>query len=190
MLFNRENSLEDIFQTIKHELHRGALDAKHPFRFVTLATQSKHGVDARYVVLRAIDEELNFYVFSDARTSKVGQLTLCPEMMLLLYHPSKRIQVKVSGKAEIKRNDEVTASFWSKIQGDARKAYNQILSPGTVIKNPEEAFAWKGTLTDSNFTVIKIIPIEIEALQLDGLEHLRVVFKLADKNWDKSWLAP
>ena len=182
--------MEDIFQTIKHELHRGALDAKHPFRFVTIATQSKHGVDARYVVLRAIDEELNFYVFTDARTSKVGQLTLCPEMMLLLYHPSKRIQVKVSGKAEIKRNDEVTASFWSKIQGDARKAYNQILPPGTVVNHPKEAFAWNEPLTDSNFTIIKIQPIEMEALQLDGLEHLRVVFKLRDKNWDMSWVAP
>lgn len=190
MLFTKDNSPEEIFQSLKHELHRGVLDPKHPFRFVSLVTKSSNGVDARYVVVRSIDEELNFYLFTDARTSKVAQLTSCPDAVLLFYHPARRIQVKLTGKAEIKRNEEETAYFWSKIQGDARKAYNQILPPGTVIQDPEDAYFWKEDLTDSNFTVIKIKPIEIEALQLNGLEHLRVLFKLNNDRWDVFWIAP
>ncbi|MCR9015166.1 pyridoxamine 5'-phosphate oxidase family protein [Aquiflexum gelatinilyticum] len=190
MLFTQENSLEEIFQSIKHELNRGALDPKHPFRFVTLATKSENGIDARYLVLRSVDEALNFYLFTDARTSKVQQLTVFPDAVLLFYHPAKRIQVKVTGKAEIKRNDELTATFWSKIQGDARKAYNQVLAPGTAIQDPREAFTWNEPLTDSNFTLIKITPTEIEALQLNGMEHLRIVMNSKEGNWDISWIAP
>lgn len=190
MLFTKENSLEEIFKTVRHELHRGALDAKHPFRFVTLATKAESGVDARYVVVRQIDEELNFFLFTDDRTSKVEQLTAFSDMVLLFYHPAKRTQIKIKGKAKIRRRDELTASFWSKIQGDARKAYNQIIPPGTILHDPNEAFAWNESLTEVNFTLIQIAPTEIEALQLNGLEHLRVRFKLSGIKWDLTWTAP
>lgn len=190
MLFTKENSLEEIFQSVKHELHRGGLDAKHPFRFVTLATKSENGVDARIVVLRSVDEALNFYLFTDARTSKVKQLISFTDAVLLFYQPAKRIQVKVIGKAEIKRNNEVTATFWSKIQGEGRKAYNQVIAPGTAIQDPGDAFVWSDPLTDSNFALIQIRPIEIEALQLNGLEHLRVAMKPKGWSWDVSWIAP
>jgi pyridoxamine 5'-phosphate oxidase len=190
MLFTRNNSLEEIFQAVRHELHRGALDSRHPFRFVTLSTQSQDGVDARYVVLRSVDDSLNFYLFTDGRTTKVQQLISFPNMVLLFYHPAKRIQVKVKGKAEIQRNNNLSAVFWSQVQGDSRKAYNQILVPGTAIQDPGDAFAWNEPLTASNFTIIKIIPSQIEALQLNGLEHLRVVFKSKESGWDLSWIAP
>jgi general stress protein 26 len=190
MLFTQENSLEEIFQSVKHELNRGALDPKHPFRFVTLATRSKNGVDARYLVLRSVDEDLNFYLFTDARTSKVEQLTLFSDAVLLFYHPSKRIQVKVKGNAEVRINDKMTASFWSKVQGDSRKAYNQIMAPGTAIQDPKEAFVWDEALSDSNFAIIKIKPERIEALQLNGMEHLRIVMNSKEGNWDISWIAP
>ncbi|MCS4433898.1 pyridoxamine 5'-phosphate oxidase family protein [Aquiflexum gelatinilyticum] len=190
MLFTQENSLEEIFQSIKHELNRGALDPKHPFRFVTLATKSENGIDARYLVLRSVDEALNFYLFTDARTSKVQQLTVFPDAVLLFYHPGKRIQVKVRGNAEVRINDGLTASFWSKVQGDARKAYNQKMAPGTTIKAPKEAFDWQEPLTESNFAIIKIKPEKIEALQLNRMEHLRIVMNSKEGNWDISWIAP
>lgn len=189
MLFTQENSLEEIFQSIKHELYRGALDPKHPFRFVTLANRSQNGVDARYLVLRSVDEDLNFYLFTDSRTSKVAQLTVFSDAVLLFYHPGRRLQVKITGNAEIRINDELTASFWSKVQGDARKAYNQILAPGTGIQDPKEAFAWNEVLSDSNFAIIKIKPEKIEALQLNGMEHLRIVMNSKEGNWDLSWIA-
>jgi pyridoxamine 5'-phosphate oxidase len=190
MLFSQKNSVEEIFHSVKHELHRGALEAKHPFRFVTLVTQSDNGVDARYVVLRSLDEELNFFVFTDARSSKVAHLRTHPDMVLLFYHPHKRTQVKVTGKAEIITSGKTKAAFWAKIQGEAQKAYNQVLPPGTAILDPSEAYSWNVPLTDSNFTVIQIRPFEIEALQLNGNEHLRILFNLEGKEWEKKWIAP
>ncbi|MCL6258606.1 pyridoxamine 5'-phosphate oxidase family protein [Aquiflexum sp. TKW24L] len=190
MLFTQKNSVEEVFQTVKHELHRGALDAKHPFRFVTLATQSENGVDARYVVLRTIDQEMNFFVFTDARSSKVAHLHTNPDMVLLFYHPHKRTQVKVKGKAEIISGGKTKAAFWSNIQGEAQKSYNQMLSPGTVIRDPSGAYSWNEPMTDSNFTVIQIRPFEIEALQLNGNEHLRILFSLEGNDWKKNWIAP
>ncbi|MCH6198511.1 pyridoxamine 5'-phosphate oxidase family protein [Aquiflexum sp. LQ15W] len=190
MLFHQNNSLEEIFHSVKHELHRGALDAKHPFRFVTLATKSQNGVDARYVVVRSIDDALNVFLYTDSRSSKVEQLINSPEMALLFYHPAKRTQIKILGKAQIHRNDELTATFWSRIQGDARKAYNQILAPGTAIQDPRNAFDWNEPLIDTNFTLIQVKPVKIDALQLNGTEHLRVLFKLEENIWIKKWIAP
>jgi len=190
MLFAQENSLEEVFQSVKHELHRGALDPKHPFRFVTLVTKSENGVDARYVVVRSVDAELNFFLFTDDRTSKVAQLTSFPEMVLLFYHPAKRTQIKITGKAELRRNDGLSATFWSKVQGDSQKAYNQVVAPGTKLQNPEEAFVWNEPLTAANFTLIQVKPSKIEALQLNENGHLRASFTLGTNEWEKSWIAP
>jgi pyridoxine/pyridoxamine 5'-phosphate oxidase len=129
-------------------------------------------------------------VFTDARSSKIEQLSSCADTVLLFYHPTKRTQIKVKGISTIKRNDEVTATMWAKIQGDSRKAYNQILAPGSDLQNPEEAFELDEQMTDSNFAVIRISPVEIEALQLDGTEHLRIQFKLEEKGWINKWIAP
>lgn len=74
MLFNSQNSLSEVWATLSHELHRGALDSKHPFRYVTLATRGEDAPEQRIVVLRKVDEALNFYFFTDSRTAKVTQI--------------------------------------------------------------------------------------------------------------------
>lgn len=195
MLFTCEDSLEDIFQDIKHELNRGALDPKHPFRFVSFATQGEEGPDVRYVVLRTIDKGFNFYFYTDARSSKVSQLIKDRSAVLLFYHPGKRVQIKVSGKVEIHQKNELSTSFWSSVQGDSQKAYNSVLAPGTTVSDPKKAYQWSTDMNDDHFCLIKFVPIQIEGLQLNGLSHLRAQFKKmkntpGDSFWSPSWLVP
>lgn len=195
MLFSNEDSFDDIFQAIKHELNRGALDSKHPFRFVSFATQGEEGPDVRYVVLRKIDKEFNFYFFTDARSSKVSQLKNKEQIALLFYHPGKRVQIKVLGKAEIHQKNRISESFWSSVQGDSKKAYNSVLAPGDVVSDPENAFFWSNEMNDAHFCLIKFCPLQLEGLQLNGLKHFRVQYIKTKNNqdeslWSSTWLVP
>lgn len=190
MLFSTEDSLENIFRTIKHELHRGALDPKHPFRFFSLASHTESDVDLRYVVLRKLDEELNFYFFTDYRSTKVKQFENKADSALLFYHPGKRVQVRIKGQVEIHNQNELSRSFWSSILGDSQKAYNSVTPPGEIIQNPISAFDWPTEMDDRFFCLIKVIPTHIEALQIHGLNHIRVVFQKTKDTWDMNWLAP
>jgi len=195
MLISAKDSLENIFQTVKHELHRGALDPKHPFRFVSLATHSQSEIDLRYVVLRKLDKELNFYFFTDHRTTKVEQIKKEPPIALLLYHPGKRMQIRIKGHAEIHSQNELTKSFWPTVQGEAQKAYNSIIPPGGIIPDPKDAYEWTEDMSDTFFSVIKIIPCQIEALQLNGLTHIRALFKKTEEVngvdcWSSEWMVP
>ncbi|MEO1053134.1 MAG: pyridoxamine 5'-phosphate oxidase family protein [Bacteroidota bacterium] len=190
MLFDNNENLSEVFQTVVHEIHRAALDKKHPFRFMALATGSGHDLNNRYVVLRKIDQDLNLYVFTDSRTGKVKDLEKNPACAILLYHPQKRAQVIIKGTVTLHNQDQVAQEYWSQVQGDARKAYNPSVAPGTVINKPEDAHKWPASLDDTHFTVIKVEIGSIEALQLNGLEHLRAQFIRSNGDWDKNWIVP
>lgn len=189
MLFSETESISEIWQSLVHELHRGALDPKHPFRFTNLGTIGKSGPEVRTVVVRSISKELEIYIFTDFRSEKVAELISNPAASLHFYHPGKRVQVRIKATAEIHHQDKVSQAFWPKVQGDAQKAYTSTLAPSTPISEPNEAFDWIENGDDRFFTVLKFIPESIEVLQLNGLRHLRILFSKKG-NWEGQWLVP
>jgi pyridoxamine 5'-phosphate oxidase len=191
MLFGKQHKPAEIFSIIKHELNRGALDNKHPFRFVVLSTTGVDGPDSRYVVLRSVNEELHFFVYTDSRSEKIEALKAEPWASLLFYHPKKRIQVRLKAKTVFHQQNGIAKQHWEKVQGDARKSYQSILAPGIPIQSPEEAYSWNAQPEDfSNFTVLELIPNSIELLQLNGLEHLRIRFTHPNDKWLGQWMVP
>lgn len=190
MLFTSQNSLPEIWATLSHELHRGALDPKHPFRYVTLGTFGESFPEIRTVVLRKLDANLNGYVFTDFRSAKVKEIKANSSVSLHFYHPKKRTQVRIQAKAIIHHRDELVAGFWQRVQGDAQKAYTSILPPGETIDSPEKGWEWSEEMGDRFFAVLKFIPESIEALQLDGLNHLRIQFSILNNGWKGQWLVP
>lgn len=191
MLFESINSIEEVFSEVIHELHRGALDRKHPFRFVVLSSFAGSDLESRYVVLRKVGKNLSFFFYTDSRSSKVSQLNSEKRTSLLFFHPQKRVQIRVNGKAILHHLNDTSLEHWKNVQGEAQKAYNSTLSPGTEIKDPQEAFHWKEDLSNPvNFCVIEIQPDQIESLQLNGLEHLRIGFSLLEGEWQGKWLVP
>jgi len=190
MLFNSKQSLSEIWIILSHELHRGALDSKHPFRYLTLATIGNNSPDQRTVVMRKVDEAFNFYFFTDSRTAKFTQIKENPQAEFLVYHPSKRTQIRVKGTIQIHHQNKLSQEMWSRVQGEARKAYNSILSPGSEIADPDLAYDWPAELDDRFFAVLQFIPERIEALQLNGLTHVRVSFSKTEGNWEGKWLVP
>lgn len=191
MLIREGMTLEEVFQDFQHELRRGALDKKHPFRYITLATSYEGVPQARYVVLRKVDEFLNLLLYTDARTPKVLEIQANQQVSVLLYHPQKRVQVRIQADASIHQADELAKLHWSRVQGDAQKAYNSKLTPGTDISSPEDAFEWHEELSSDNFfAVVSLKPSSFELLQLNGLEHFRAKFEFTNERWMGTWLVP
>lgn len=189
MLFTEKESLSEIWPTVVHELNRGALDPKHPFRFINLGTLGKAGPEVRTVVIRSVSPSLEFFVFTDFRSEKVTELSANPTATLHFYHPAKRVQVRIKAKAEIHHQDQIAESFWMKVQSEAQKAYNSTLAPGTHIANPEEGFNWPEEMDDRFFTVLKFISESVEVLQLNSAKHLRILYS-KNEIWDGQWLVP
>jgi pyridoxine/pyridoxamine 5'-phosphate oxidase len=189
MLFTDQDAPAQIRKTLLHELHRGALDSKHPFRYINLATIGENGPEVRTVVCRYVSQDLEFFMYTDSRSEKVSELQLNSLASLHFYHAAKRVQIRIKAKTEIHHQDQVSKGFWSKVQGEAQKAYTSTLAPSILISNPNEAFDWMENADDRYFAVLKFIPESIEALQLNGLQHLRILFSEKD-NWAGQWLVP
>lgn len=191
MLFSEKDNPEEIFENIRREILRGALDKKHPFRYVVLGTYGHTGIGMRNVVLRKVTSELELYFFTDSRSKKVNEINHSNQVGILLYHPSKRIQIRIGGTAMVLDKDStIRREFMSQVQGEGKKAYSSTLRPGKAIDSPNDAFSWDESLFSEFFEVMKVIPNQIEALQLNGMEHLRVTFNKEEGEWIFQWLVP
>lgn len=186
MLLSSTESLPEIWQSIKHELHRGALDPKHPFRYVNLGTTGENFPQVRTVVLREVTLELEFLVFTDYRSEKVREIQTSSQVALHFYHPKKMLQIRVEAKAEIHFQNELAEQYWKKIPDGRKSEYTGRHAPGAPISNPD--MGWEMS-EKSFFTVLKISPQQIEALQLSKAGHLRIQFEKGNQ-WEGRWLVP
>uniref|UniRef100_UPI004048BBBE pyridoxamine 5'-phosphate oxidase family protein n=1 Tax=Algoriphagus sp. TaxID=1872435 RepID=UPI004048BBBE len=187
MLFSATDSFAAIWQTLLHEIHRGALDSKHPFRYLTLASTGKQFPQVRTVVLRQFGADLEFLVYTDARSSKVQELLEAPRVSLLFYHPKKQVQVRVKALATIHVEDELAQVHWERVSEKRRVEYQSKLGPGTRVEAP--SLGWEASLEHSYFSVLKFSPLAIEVLQLAREGHVRIQFDLAS-GWQGVWLVP
>ena len=187
MLFTSLDVPTQIWQTVLHELHRVALDPKHPFRYLTLATAGTHFPQVRTVVLRQLTSNLEFLVYTDARSAKVQDLLEVPRVSLLFYHPKKQVQVRVKALATLHVTDDLAQEHWKRISERRQLEYASELAPGVRIEKPE--YGWETNVEIAHFSVIKFSPLSIEVLQLAKDGHLRIQFELAS-GWQGNWLVP
>jgi len=187
MLLTSIDAPSHIWQTVLHELHRGALDPKHPFRYVTLATAGTQFPQVRTVVFRQLTSNLDFLVYTDTRSAKVQDLLEVPRVSLLFYHPKKQVQVRVKALASIHVDDELAQEYWRRVPEKRQSEYRSELAPGTRIEKPEQG--WETNVESAYFSVLKFTPLSIEVLQLAKDGHLRIQFDVAS-GWKGNWMAP
>ena len=187
MLFSSTDSFSAIWQTLLHELHRGALDPKHPFRYLTVATVGEQFPQVRTVVMRQFTADLEFLAYTDVRSSKVQELLEVPRVSLLFYHPKKQVQVRVKALATSHVMDELAQEHWKRVPDKRRSEYQSKLDPATRIAAP--AAGWESSSDHSHFSVLKFSPLSIEVLQLAREGHLRIQYDLAS-GWQGVCLVP
>lgn len=190
MLINKNSELSEVLKIVFDALNLATKDPVHPFRFMSLATSHEHMPDIRYVVLRSMDAERCLYFFTDYRTGKIDHIKVNQKVALLFYDAEKRVQIRMQGTALVHKNNAIAEKYWLTVHGEARKAYNPLLRSGTLISHPEEAHIWPQEMDNANFTVVQVIPSELDVLQLDGLNHVRAKFLKKGDNWKMDWTAP
>ena len=179
---------DKYFDQLKSELHKGAEEKDHPFRYFTLATA---GVDnlvrQRIVVLRKVSEDLKLTFFTDYRSKKIMHIHENNRVSLLFYNADELLQVRVEGLASIDKDEKAIKSYWGNVREASRKAYTASIAPGTVIESVELL----EYLNENNyFCAVDITPYRIEYLKLKEPHHIRVNYDQKEGFWDGQYLAP
>ena len=184
-------SLEEAWEKVLKEVSEAASGARHPFRYVMLATVDKtNSPRQRTVVLRDFADDSEFTVFTDCRSEKVDQIAQNGAVSLLFYHDEKKLQLRVAGTARILKIGEEVDRRWQDGASENPEPYTSVIPPGATIENPEKAYRWdlEGT---PNFCILKIRAASMEFLQLDGVKHIRGEKKMNPGGEDRvKWIAP
>ncbi|MFY0672889.1 MAG: pyridoxamine 5'-phosphate oxidase family protein [Bacteroidia bacterium] len=175
-----------LIKLAKEELLRSNVDRKHPFKLFSLASFGKTFPEVRTVVKRSCDENFNLLVYSDRRTPKVSQVQKNTKVTALFYHPKKKLQVRIKANCQIvDENDSLYLEHFHKVKSSANTMdYRTNSPPGSPI---EESVIYNEKL---NFCLLKLIPQEIEVLQLKKEQHQRAKYTLKNEQWLEQKLVP
>ena len=142
------------------------------------------------MVVRAVDDTLNLYFYTDSRSQKAQAIKNDPRAQVTMYHHQKGYQILLSGSATIETLPANSKQkIWDSLSQKSRQSYTTSLAPGTPIDQAQEAYKYLDTSDDQYFCVIKLEPSTIEYLQLNSKGHLRAIFH-KNKAWEGSWLVP
>ena len=174
-------------------LARGVKDRRSPFHSPTIATTGPDGRPSlRTVVLRGAnrdDARLRFH--TDRRSAKFAQLAARAELALHVYDPTRKVQIRIDGAAELATPAE-HASIWAGMTAPAKACYQVGLPPGTPLSEP--AAAGPGALDEeggyANFCVFDVRIRRLEWLFLSARGHRRAAFVWEADGPTGTWLVP
>ncbi|MFK8029314.1 MAG: pyridoxamine 5'-phosphate oxidase family protein [Gammaproteobacteria bacterium] len=185
--------LEQIART-SWQLLRNGIASNGAFRFPVLATATTDAVDARVLVLRRADEASQTLEFhTDVRSAKVGQLDGNKQAIWVFYDHTSKLQVRVRTTAEV-GCDELANARWLELNDHTKRAYAQLLAPGTPVDELHNAAPCSHVENVEtgrpNFAVVVCTVSEIEWLLLSRAGHRRALSKLSGTEWSTSWIMP
>lgn len=190
LIIKPDTSLKDAWSSVLNQVSEAVSEGEHPFRYVTLATvDNMNSPQQRTVVLRDFNEKSEFLIYTDSRSDKVGEIIKNSSVSLLFYHHEKKLQLRVTGSAAIIQSGEEYNKEWEKRGSKSPHSYTSVLSPGTDIGNPKEAYHWLPE-EKPNFCLIKIEATYMEFLQLDGINHIRAEKIIHEGKEAIRWITP
>jgi pyridoxamine 5'-phosphate oxidase len=193
------DTLEAVLEQSWGLLAQGLLDRHSPFRQGVLATYSDSGPQARYVVLRHVDEANRCIGFhSDYRADKIAEIQKFASVSWCFFGDKQ--QLRVSGAAIIHSGDAIADAAWQATPNLSRRCYLAQLAPGAVSDiaasglSPELEQRQPSTLESmqgfAQFAVIRVSIERIEWLHLAANGHRRARFDWLNSTWQGNWLIP
>lgn len=170
-------------------LRSGAAGDNNSFQYLHLSTIDMNGRPrSRTIVLREVRENDDFIIFTDDRTTKVVELKQNPEVHLIGYDHQQLTQLRIHARAEIISDPSERNQLFEQVTDKRIKDYTVDPAPGTRIDDPSEL-----TYLDDeehHFCPLRLVPYELEYLELKRPNHLRALFKKQDGRWKGEWIAP
>ena len=195
------DDLDKTYDNIWSLLTIGKAKSKSEMHQGYIATVNKDYPSIRTVVLRHVNKETNSISFhTDIRSNKVNELKDNDMISMLFYDHGKKIQIKVSGIAEINHKNDKAQEAWANTRSFSKKCYIVEVAPGTHSDTPvsgylpehekdlpSEEILNKGY---DNFALVEIKIESIEWLYLHRHGHRRALFKRNNEELTKEWLTP
>ncbi len=159
--------------------------------------------NARTVVLRGFFANEWLVLFhSDLRSKKIVEIRNNPNVSMVFYDKSKKIQVRINGKAKI--DDKLKNSAWDKLTNWSRRCYLSMKSPGEKTLRANSGFEnmysklapsdEQSDLGKKNFSCVVVEINCIEWLYLASEGHRRALFNIIRNKKKlqvkKEWLVP
>ncbi len=180
---------------------RGANRFNDPLHWPVLGTTGARGSSLRTVILRHFSQpERVLICYTDARATKVGDIINSDRVSWLFYHPKKRIQLRISGRATLHGDDGVAEKYWSETGVTNRINYATLEPPGASVDRPSSGLPdflknKVPTLIESekgrdNFMAIVSQIDSLDWLLLDPLGNRRARFDWDGDEMSASWIVP
>jgi hypothetical protein len=195
------DTLDAVLAEIWTMLETGVKRFNDPFHWPVLSTSAEDGPRSRAVILRQVSRAERLLVcHTDARASKAGEISACPDVSWLFYHPKRKVQLRITGQATLHRDDQFADEQWAKTRLTSRINYCSIEPPGTIVEKPSTGLPdflrnKVPTLLESergrkNFLAIacRIDSIDWLVLRLAGNRRAR--FKWDNDMMNAAWLIP
>ena len=180
-------------------LRQGLENPSSPLRKPALATVNSAGAPAvQTVILRSVDfTARKLGIFTDARSRKVAELGAEPRAELLFYDPACDMQLRLSGRVEIRVGD---VSAWASAAPASRRAYLVTAPPGTASPEPVSGLpADVAGIIPSlermeegrvNFAFIEFRFTEADLVVLSRAGHRRARIRFLPDDRQAEWLVP
>ena len=177
-------------------LEEGVKDRHSPCHTPSLCTLDAEGLPAvRTVVLRGADRaSRSLRVHTDWRSRKVAEIKARPRISLHAYHAGRKIQLRLTGQANLHHQDDVARAAWEASRPFSRLCYGVEPGPGTSIG---EAWEWQqgdesGAEAGSfdNFCAVVLQVETLEWLYLAYRGHRRALFDWRSGALTQTWLVP
>lgn len=182
----------------------GVTNRHSPAHMPVVGTIDALGVpQMRIMILRGVSRDgrtLRFH--TDSRSIKAEQLRQNPASSLLIYDPTAKIQIRMSGKTHFMTTGDIADTAWSTSTPFARRCYMAEAAPGTPVAKPSSGLPeWiegkqpeEKLLADyrGNFAALLVEIETIEWLYLANAGHRRARWQwdAAQNTWAGRWLIP
>ena len=197
----KERGLNEVIQNAWQMLKRGATRLNDPFHWPVLGTTDKGASSLRTVILRQFDEAQRLLVcYTDSRAEKVGHISRCPNVSWLFYHPKKKVQLRICGRATLHTDDQFAEEQWAATGVTGRLNYCTVEPPGSSVSQPSSGLPGfllnkVPTLLETetgrrNFAVIAGRIESLDWLQLSLLGNRRARFDWTSAELEPTWLVP
>lgn len=177
---------QEIRHQIWKELGRATQDRHHAWRTPVLSTTGADGfANARTVVLRAVDARAHqLRIYTDARSSKVAELSQQPQATFVFWSPRLGWQLRVRASITLHTSGELVDNLWARVkQTPSASDYLSLVAPGQALESREPS---ESVLPTSHFAVLNAQVVVMDWLELASTGHRRA--SLAADTW--TWLAP
>jgi pyridoxamine 5'-phosphate oxidase len=192
-------TLDELWQLAWENLRQGKDQSRSPFHQGVLATQTQRGPEARYVVLRQVEQQNARVCFhTDNRSPKVQQIKNAPRLGWCFY--GEGLQLRLQGTAQLHQANAIAREGWEQASVMSRRAYLSTHAPGAALSEPEQEksvtlgniamSAEENEISFSHFMLVEIQVLELEILLLKSSGHLRALFSISGSDLQAQWLAP